>query len=61
MGKILNKGDLAFALGKVHVTVQKVHKILDELDITTDSIDQAVQILLTACESEINALKDRTP
>ena len=60
MSKILNKGDLAFALGKIHVTLQKVQKSLDELDITTETIDQAVNVILQACEKEINALKDRT-
>lgn len=57
--KTYTKGELAYAIGKVHNMVLKIEKGLDELDISAQSIDQSIQVLLQICEKEINALKDR--
>jgi hypothetical protein len=60
MSKVLGKGEIALALGKVNDFINKIEKGLDDLDITTEAIDQALATLRNVIEKEINSLSTRS-
>jgi len=59
MGKLLSKGEMAYALGKLHDMVSKIESILNDLSIDSQNVDQALQVLNELIENEINNLKDK--
>ena len=59
MIKAVSKGEMAYAIGKVHNKALKIQKEMIELDILTDETEEALLTILGVCEQEISRLRDR--